>query len=830
MNFLKKSFWRTMPMAKVMVMFLMFFMMSTMVLSITGNSGNTVSKGKVFNNRVYAKGNLKVDMDVGFDGYYKLNCWVPFRFKIENNLKDINGEVQIEIINENNQLRVYSKEVNLPLNSTKNIDISGVVGKGSRYVNVKILEDKKVVYQENKNIKQGSTGQEAVVGILSNDIQNLNYIKAVKSLSLGGNSAIINYINLTERDLIDENEEMDLFNIIILNDFDTSKLSNEQYKALKDWVKRGGILIIGTGSSYNKTLSIFKDDFLTGSIGNVKKINSSALYNILPEEKRNGNALNINSLELNFKSGEKLLEEGKNLLTINIKKGDGAVCLNSFDLGEEPLTSWNMREDFISALMQGAIKNSHFEKFYISHGNVGEELYSIRSALTNIPEMPLPKGNNILIIICIYIILVSPLSYIILKKKDKREYMWAVVPVLALVFVFIIYISGMGTRNTKNIANIINVIRIDKSGQGEIFSNGNIFSPKKADIKVKGNKALKIYPYQTEIVNRAWVAQGGNPNLSKNKKVEMKINQGQNNYVEFYDSPVFSNNTIKLKMPSISLGKMESNLSYYDGKYIGNIKNNTTLNLEDCYIVTKDSYIKIGSFKNSQEKVINTEGNIYGEIYNFVEAQYPTGDMYNSRNKNSSKENMRKNAQKRDIIRAYFVEKGINIDEPVLIGWSNREFIKGLDINEKNFKKIEKSLVAMPINISYKKGNKIEYPFGYFKPEQNGKDGGYSENEKIFYGKEYEATFHINEKVDIEKITMKYTLDILKGQEEIVTQFVWNVKDGKWQQGDFRDFVIEKKDLNKYLSKTGDLKIKFQMSQERTKGEIPKISVKGSVK
>lgn len=408
--------------------------------------------------------------------------------------------------------------------------------------------------------------------------------------------------------------------------------------------------------------------------------------------------------------------------------------------------------------------------------------------------------------------------------------MWAVVPVLALVFVFIIYISGMGTRNTKNIANIINVIRIDKSGQGEIFSNGNIFSPKKADIKVKGNKALKIYPYQTEIVNRAWVAQGGNPNLSKNKKVEMKINQGQNNYVEFYDSPVFSNNTIKLKMPSISLGKMESNLSYYDGKYTGNIKNNTTLNLEDCYIVTKDSYIKIGSFKNSQEKVINTEGNIYGEIYNFVEAQYPTGDMYNSRNKNSSKENMRKNAQKRDIIRAYFVEKGINIDEPVLIGWSNREFIKGLDINEKNFKKIEKSLVAMPINISYKKGNKIEYPFGYFKPEQNGKDGGYSENEKIFYGKEYEATFHINEKVDIEKITMKYTLDILKGQEEIVTQFVWNVKDGKWQQGDFRDFVIEKKDLNKYLSKTGDLKIKFQMSQERTKGEIPKISVKGSVK
>lgn len=815
---------------KVVVMFMMTFMVSTMAFSITGNNGNTNINGHKGSNRVYAKGNLKVDMEVGFDGYYKLKHWTPFRLKIENKIKNINGEVQIEVINENNQLRVYSKEVNLPMNSIKTIDMSGVVVKNLGYVNVKILDNKKVVYEEKKIIKSGSSGPEVVVGILSNEIQNLNYIKAVQSLSLGGNSAVINYINLNEKNLIDENEEMDAINLIILNDFDTSKLSKEQYKAVKAWVNRGGILIIGTGAFYNKTLAIFKDDFLTGSIGNVKKINSSALYSILPEEKRKGTPLNINSLEFNFKNGEKLITEGKDILSTNIKKGKGIVCFNSFDLGEDALTSWNMKQDFISALMQSAVKHSHFERSYIPEGDRNEDIYSIRSALNNIVEMPLPKGNNILIIICIYIILVSPISYIILKKKDKREYMWVVVPILALVFVFIIYISGMGTRNTKNIANIINIIEIDKSGESQIFSNANIFSPKKGDIKVKGNGGLKVYPYQEEMLNGAWGPQGGNTNLSKTKKVQMKINEGQNNYIEFYDSPVFANNILKIKMPNILLGKLESKLSYYDGKYTGNIKNNTMLDLEECYVVTKNSYIKIGDFKNSQEKSINTEGNTYGELYNFVEMLYPTRDMYNSSNKNLPKDSMRKISQKRDIVMAYFMQNRMKMDGPVLIGWNNREFIKKLDVNGKDFKKIEKSLVVVPINLSYKKDNKIEYPFGYFKPEQNDKDGGYDEFEKIFFGKEYKATFRINEKIDIEKITMNYRLDILKGEQEIVKQFIWNVKEGKWQQGDFRDFVIEKKDLNKYLSQTGELKIKLQMVNEKTKGEIPKISVKGSVK
>ncbi|WP_138206161.1 hypothetical protein [Haloimpatiens lingqiaonensis] len=838
MTVLNKIFERAMLMVKKKTVgyvskatgiFLMFFMISTMICSVTGNNGNTAMGGQNCN-RVYAKENLKVDMEVGFDGYYKLKHWTPFRFKIENKLKDINGELQIEVVNENNQLKVYSKEVNLPLNSTKSVDISGVIDKNLGHVNIKILEGKKIVYSGKKNIKQGSTGQEIVVGILSNEKENLNYIKGVNSLNLGGNSVITKYISLSEKDFIDESEEMDIVNIIVLNNFDSSKLSKEQYKALKSWVNRGGILIIGTGSSYNKTLSIFKDDFLTGNIGNIMKINTSALYNVLPEDKRSKNPLSINSLELDFKTEEKLIAEGKETLSITIKKGDGIICLNSFDLGEEPLTSWNMKEDFVSELIQRAVKNSNFEKMYTPEGKMEEDFYSLKSALNNIVEMPLPKGNNIIIILCIYIILVSPLSYIILKKKDKREYMWAVVPILAIVFAFVIHISGMGTRNTKNIANIINLIKIDKDGKSQILSNANVFSPKKDNIKVNGTNGLNVYPYQEEMMNRAWIGQGGGTNASNTKKIQMKFNQGQNDYVEFYDSPVFSNNILKLKTPDISLGKLESNLSYFNGKYTGNVKNNTTLDLQDCYIVTKNNYIKIGDLKNSQERSINTEGNIYSELYNFIELLYPTRDIYNSTNKNLSKENIRKISQKRDILMYYFMQKRMTIDEPVLIGWCNKEFINGLNINGKEFKKYEKNMVIMPINLSYNKGSEIEYPFGYFKPEQNGKDGGYSEIEKIFYGRDYQVTFRINEKIDIEKITISYMVDLLQGQEEVVKQFIWNVKEQKWQQGDYRDFVIEKKDLDKYLSPTGELKIKLQMSKDRIKGEIPKISVKGSVK
>ncbi len=64
---------------------------------------------------------ITLNVEVGFDGYYKLGYYAPFYFEIENNMKDINGELQIELPDEYGNLTLYAMQINLPNNSNKEI-------------------------------------------------------------------------------------------------------------------------------------------------------------------------------------------------------------------------------------------------------------------------------------------------------------------------------------------------------------------------------------------------------------------------------------------------------------------------------------------------------------------------------------------------------------------------------------------------------------------------------------------------------------------------------------------------------------------------------------
>jgi len=771
--------------------------------------------------------NMKVD--VGFDGYYKLGNYTPFYFEIENKMKDINGELQIELPDEMDNLTVYSMQINLPNNSTKKFVMNVPMNRFLSKLQVNIIEGKNKVFTKAIKVNPGANVETFGLGILSDDYESVKYINKIPSGNYSQFST--KTVKLTENMLSDNVDVLKNFNVIVINNFDTSKLTQEKYGALKAWVADGGMLLLGTGPSYSKTLAIFKDDFITGEIGEVSTISTSQLYR-LAQGGASGETMQLSVLSMNLKDSANVVTEGNTPLIVQMDKGSGSVAVASFDLGLEPLSGWVGRTSFSEKLLQKLLPNLYNNPYFSKDIYMNNNLYAIDNSLRNIPELPKAKTSNLLVLLIAYIIIVAPLSYLILKKLDKREWMWLTVPAMSLIFAFIIYTTGFGTRMNEPIVNIINIVEFGSNGSAVPKSFAGVFTPNKSDVKVEAADGMNIKPIMLNMYNH--YGPGINPDEKKEKEVVTKVTVSPKTVVEFYKTSVWSMKTLAVSNNVNITGKFDAKINHTKSAYQGTVTNNSGLDLQECYIATSNQVIDIGPIKNGETiDVKDKKGKYYAYPYEMINAIYQ--DPYQGRKpgqKFTEQEidEFRKNMQKRQIMEYYLMGGGQGIKGAKLIGWSTNPMIKDIIVNGKTTKRYEKNFVISDVSITFRTGNRVSYPMGYIQPtisKNSLTNGNYDEYGKMFYGRgEIEITFQIDKDIVPDYIKTQYTVN--QGGQSQVKQFIWNYQKSTWEEGNYTAYYMDKDRIAKYVDKNNNMKMKFEMYDGNV--QLPQISVEGSVK
>ena len=82
----------------------------------------------------------------------------------------------------------------------------------------------------------------------------------------------------------------------------------------------------------------------------------------------------------------------------------------------------------------------------------------------------LPSLRKYAVVLFIYVVMVSWILYFVLRKKDKLEWTWGLVPALALIFALIIYGMGVATRITAPFITYARII--EWTGEGEQTGKG----------------------------------------------------------------------------------------------------------------------------------------------------------------------------------------------------------------------------------------------------------------------------------------------------------------------------------------------------------------------
>lgn len=792
---------------------------------------------------VQAVENNKIDikLEAGFDSVYKIGSKVPVSIEVNNSLREISGELQVEVekglepgtADDVNKIIIYAEKVNLPNNSTKKFTLNVPINKYLSKLRVNITEGKKNVLSKDVVINGGINSDKLLIGVLSEDYDSLSYLS---NTDIGFNGVYGNvYTSLTEKNFPDSPDVMNMFNIILVNNFDTSKLNSKQYNALKKWVDNGGMLIIGTGSNYNKTLSLFsskKDDFISGDIGNTASVSTSALSNLIYSKDKD-ETLKINIVNLKLKNGRSVVSENGIDLVNQITKGKGAIIVSSFDFGLEPIISWPGKTEFFSKLVEKTVPE-YYKDLNIKNGaNIVNDPYMLTNSINTIPELPTPKPANLIIIFIIYILIVAPINYFVLKKLDKRELMWVSVPILSVIFAGVMFISGVSTRVSEPVINLLSYVNIDEAGNIDLNTYGGILTPVKSNIKVEGTDGEEISPltnYQNADTNNQ-------DNKKRAKVIDAKVTVSPEQSTEFYKNSVFSSRTVKISNRETLKGKFESNLNYSNNTFSGTIKNNSGFDMQEAYVLIPGNYISIGKIKNGETKSISQKTLSYsGLIYDFTAKAYKNlygGPNSLNINKMTDKEidQIKFDRQKADMINNYFQNGRMKANEPVLLGWSNTPVTKNILVDGKAVKKFEKELIIAPINLTLKNGNTVEYPFGYIKPSVLTKstNGGIDDYSNTLYGNgSYEFQYSMDKNITIGKIEFS---NIGTSQPSGNIKYsIWNCSKQSYEEKNLSNLVIKDGDLKLYLDKNNSMKVKIELADNKSSAAIPSISAKGSVK
>lgn len=195
--------------------------------------------------RVYAS-DLTMDVEMGFDGRCRINGINPVKIELLSEDKDVEGELILKIDG-----RVYKNTINLPRKAKKLIQFSLPIFNGNTNIEISVTHGKDIILNENirpKIIKSNSMA----IGLLSETPEELYYIKNINPYFLKEQEVEI--INL------DENMDYSLgelknINIIILDNFNTEALSEKNQEIFLNWIKEGGLIVVGKKEFAHKNLT-----------------------------------------------------------------------------------------------------------------------------------------------------------------------------------------------------------------------------------------------------------------------------------------------------------------------------------------------------------------------------------------------------------------------------------------------------------------------------------------------------------------------------------------------------------------------------------------------
>ncbi|MBS4217928.1 hypothetical protein KHA96_06280 [Bacillus sp. FJAT-49711] len=760
-----------------------------------------------------AKASIELSVEEGYEGMVKSGRGYPVNIKLKNNGPDFSGDLLISFSSDYNLGGSKAIKIDLPKNGEKSYEI---VLPGTSIYNSNFNKENLALYEGSwkKGNKVSIIGNgkltyrtvddnQATIGLMT---ENPDRLKALQLIKINGKQPKI--IQLTKKNIPNDKIGLQFFDYLVIDDYSVSGLSEKQQNAVAGWINGGGALITGASAKAQHAWGELQQ-LLPMQPSNKEKISNLSFLQI-KDEKPTFNSLDIQTGNVS-KDAELIIATNDIPIIMMRKIDEGEIYQAAFSLGEEPLSSWKGYVDWLQYIF--STMDSKYNRNYNPEG-IYQQIYSNLTSTNELFSASIFSIGTVVLIMLGYMIIIIPILYVVLKKIDRREHSWWIIPTCAIIMSACIFGVGAKDRIKSSQLSEMGVFKANSNGEISGMYTATIFSNRSGDFQLTVPKE-EFYGIPVN-GSEGFV---GERDLGKAVMTETR-NQL---HFDFANVEYWSARSIVGQATKQVTGQFDIDLEIKGQTLNGKIVNQYPYDFDELYIWSGNYAYKLGSAK--QGEIIDVDLKLKETILS-TPLDY---GIYNYRN-NRELEDMKK-----DDLKMAILSNTASIENfPIVFGYTNNKIID-IGVTNKKEKNTRSTIIYQPFSAT----GKIIGPFVLqnnqlsvdITPIEGNIYDRFGQYEMGLEDGTYQVVLTLPQQIDLKNTVLDSIQYNMNGYGSVKLSIL-NVKTGEYAAIEEGQAKSANDDLGQFVSENGQIKIKLEKfnSQNEPYISLPEFIVKGAVK
>lgn len=536
----------------------------------------------------------------GAVGYVARNKEMPVTLNISSTEKEFTGVMKVTLPGENGKGIAYQSAVKCKAGEQEKIILNVPQLGDPATICFEIMDSfgvtelsEDITFSKEKN-QGGQLSEQAenLIGVLSGQSKELSYLNSIK-IGEESEEESMKMVCYSKNSFPQTVEEFQGLDGVLIDSFDTKNLSEKQKDALKSWLKSGGKLLIAGGSQQidsfegmEKVFGITQEDvgvselYLTDADNTVQEL-PILMSNLQFSQKYEWESYGSFEPEIGYTAAV----------------GSGKISILRFSLTNSAFLQWSVRDKAAGEIL------SHFMEKDENTESSDTSLWYVKKALYAFMKSQLPNTFFYGVFFIFYILLMVTIAYYYLRKIKKREYIWVVVPVLALFFTVGLFVRSRGMKNSGD--SYFSALRVTDSEKEQ----ENIYFLYQNDEGVEGN--VNLLPSITSVVPMDYNYRTIAGKNIKTSGEDITINNTQKGFdVAFEESVPGTSRILKLSGNIKSTAEKEvftQDIFTTYTSFYGNITNTSSNNFSRVILIRGNQYVILKSVKAGEKVSVSKD-------------------------------------------------------------------------------------------------------------------------------------------------------------------------------------------------------------------------------
>ena len=531
-----------------------------------------------------------VDLSVtyGYQNTAKAGRRLPLSIGIENHQEStFSGYIHVYMVESEDSVYEYRYQKIVEGGSADTLNVTVSLSSGISQLLV-TAEDRDGHTLGSRRIGLDVAGSDAelIIGVISDHPEALSYLNDV-----GVNNGILRTrsVILPADDLPDSENELDQLDVLLISDFSMKHIRKNEAEVIAQWVRDGGMLLLGTGARGEDALSPYYTTYLRTAL---QPVEMSLVMGKTDRANSDADILELTASPIHIRGGQEvILSEGVPIVS-EVSVEAGIIAISGYDFCD--LTRFATDQSgYIDQLFSAVLGKTRLENLSVTASERSLAHYWNVQELMNLSDLrKVPKPLLYAVILGAYVLLIGPGLYFFMRERDVlRMYRPGVLLVTALTII-LVYVMGLGTRFNGPFLTYVRLKNISAESVDET-DYLNLRSPYFRSYEFPVKTEYDVYP----ILKGADFTGDIQALLSMEDYVShTSIDNGrEKKMITIQNAAPFAARYFELhnNMPNAD-GSFQSEIVFADGRVRGTLTNGTDCNLSDAALLIYGKVIRIG--------------------------------------------------------------------------------------------------------------------------------------------------------------------------------------------------------------------------------------------